>query len=66
MLFNLTNMEHHTEKIVNGYLTYMLVCYRTIYKNRKGEDLQKIFYKDFKGFTFNIFKLSHYVTIREL
>ena len=37
--FNPENKEHHTEEIVNGYITYILACYRTIYKNCKDEDL---------------------------
>ena len=37
--FNLTNTEHHTEEIVNSYITCMLACYYIIYKNCKGEDL---------------------------
>ena len=64
--FDPINTKHYTEEIVNGYITYILVCYHTIYKNRKGEDLWQIFYKDFKGFTFNIFKLGYCVTIKEL
>jgi len=59
-------MEHHTEEIVNGYITCMLAYYHTIYKNRKGEDLWQIFHEDFEGFIFNIFKLGHRVTVREL
>jgi len=66
MLFNPINTEHYIEKIVNGYLTCILIYYCIIYKNRKGKDLSKIFYEDFKGFIFNIFKLGHYVTVREL
>ena len=65
-LFNPKNKEYYTEEIINGYITYILVCYCTIYKNRKGKDLWQIFYKDFEGFIFNIFKFSHRVTIREL
>jgi hypothetical protein len=65
-LFNLENKEYHTERIVNRYIIYMLVCYCTIYKNRKGEDLWQIFHKDFEGFIYNIFKLRYCVTVREL
>ena len=64
--FNLINTEHHTEEIINGYITYILACYCIIYKNYKGKDLWQIFYEDFKGFIFNIFKLSHCVIVREL
>ena len=63
--FNPENKEYYTEEIVNGYITYMLVCYCTIYKNCKDEDLWQIFYKDFEGFIFNIFKLGHRVAVRE-
>ena len=65
-LFNLKNKEYYTEEIVNGYITYILAYYCTIYKNYKDEDLQQIFYKHFKGFIFNIFKLGHYITVKEL
>jgi len=64
--FDLINTEHHTEEIINGYITYMLACYHTIYKNHKGKDLWQIFHEDFKGFTFDIFKLSHHITVKEL
>src|SRR4029077_15457119 len=65
--FDPANAEHHTEGIVNGYITSMLaICYRTIYKNRKNEDLWQIFHEDFEGFTFDIFKLGHRIAVREL
>ena len=64
--FNPENKEYYIEKIINGYITYILTCYRTIYKNCKDEDLWQIFYKDFEGFIFDIFKLGHYVAIKEL
>ena len=64
--FNPENKKYYIEEIVNGYITCILVCYCIIYKNYKDKDLQQIFYKDFKGFIFNIFKLSYYVTIKEL
>src|SRR4029077_15474593 len=66
--FDPANAEHHTEGIVNGYITCMLrlACYRTIYKNRKNEDLWQIFHEDFEGFTFDIFKLGHRIAVREL
>ena len=64
--FNFENKEHHIKKIVNGYIICMLVCYCTIYKNRKDKDLWQIFYEDFKGFTFDIFKLGYRVAVREL
>jgi len=64
--FDPENAEHHTEEIVNGYINCMLACYRTIYKNRKNEDLWQIFHEDFEGFTFDIFKLGHRVAVREL
>ena len=63
-LFDPANIEHYIEGIVNGYITCMLIGYRTKYKKR--EDLQQIFYKDFKGFTFDIFKLSHRIAVKEL
>jgi hypothetical protein len=66
MSFNPVNTKHYTERIVNGYITYMLVYYCTIYRNRENKDLWQIFYKDFVGFMFNIFKLGHRVTVREL
>jgi hypothetical protein len=66
MSFDPENEEHHTEKIVNGYIACMLVCYRTIYKNRKSEDIWQIFHEDFEGFTFDIFKLAHRGAVREL
>ena len=64
--FNLKNKEYYINEIVNSYITYILACYRTIYKNYKDENLWQIFYKDFEGFIFNIFKLSHYVAVKEL
>jgi hypothetical protein len=64
--FDPINTKHHTEEIVNGYITCMLACYRTIYKNRENEDLWQIFHEDFEGFTFDIFKLGHRVAVREL
>ncbi len=57
-LFNLKNKEHYIEGIINGYITYMLVCYCIIYKNCKGED--------FEGFIFNIFKLGYCIAVKEL
>ncbi len=66
MSFDPANTKHHTEGIVNSYITCMLACYRTIYKNRENEDLWRIFYEDFAGFTFDIFKLGHRVAVREL
>ena len=65
-LFNPKNKEHHIEEIVNGYITCILAYYRIIYKNYKDKNLWQIFHKDFKGFIFNIFKLSYRVAIREL
>ena len=65
-LFNFKNKEHYIKGIVNGYITYILACYYIIYKNYKDKDLWQIFYKDFKGFTYNIFKLSHCVAVKEL
>ncbi len=64
--FDPINTKHHTEEIVNGYITCMLACYCTIYKNYKGEDLWQIFYKDFEGFIFDIFKLGYRVIVKEL
>ncbi len=64
--FDPANETHHTEEIVSGYIACMLACYRTIYKNRKGEDLWQIFHEDFEGFTYDIFKLGHRVAVREL
>jgi len=62
--FDPTNTEHHTEEIINGYITCMLACYRT--DNRKDEDLWQIFHEDFEGFTYEIFKIAHRVALRDL
>jgi len=64
--FDPANPEHQTEEIVNGYITCMLACYRTIYRNRENEDLWQIFHEDFEGFTFDIFRLGHRIVVREL
>ena len=61
--FDPENPEHLKEKIINGYITCMLVGYRA--GNRKNQRLWQIFHEDFEGFTYDIFKIAHrllYVT----
>ena len=64
--FDPINTKYYIEEIINSYITYMLIYYYIIYKNCKGKDLWQIFYEDFEGFTFDIFKLSYCVAVREL
>src|SRR4051812_28816664 len=62
--FDPENEDHHIPGIVNGYITCMLMCYRTRYKDRK--DMWQIFHEDFEGFTHDIFKKAHRNAVREL
>jgi hypothetical protein len=62
--FDPANPEHLTEEIINGYITCMIEYYRT--GHRKDSYLWKVFHEDFEGFTYEIFKLSHRVALRDL
>jgi hypothetical protein len=62
--FDPENPEHLKEKIINGYITCMLVGYRA--GNRKNQRLWQIFHEDFEGFTYDIFKIAHRLALRDL
>ena len=66
MLFDPTKLAYYIEKVINSYITYMLKCHHMIYRNCIRQDLWQIFYKDFKGFIFDLFKKSYQVVVREL
>jgi hypothetical protein len=56
MAFNPTKEEHLTERIINGYITHMMIYY--IVTNHKDEDLWYTFHEDFEGITINILNIA--------
>ena len=66
MLFDPIKLAYYIEKVINSYITYMLKYYHMIYRHYTRQDLWQIFYKDFKGFTFDLFRKGYQVVVREL
>jgi hypothetical protein len=62
--FDPTNKEYLTERIINGYIAYMMIYYHRTH--RKGKDLWYTFCKDFEGIMVDIFDIAQQTALREL
>jgi hypothetical protein len=64
MAFDPTKEEHLTERIINGYITHMMIYYTAT--NCKDKDLWYTFCEDFEGVTIDILNIAQWTALREL
>jgi hypothetical protein len=56
MVFDPVKEEHLTERIINGYITHMMIYYTAT--NYEDKDLWYTFCEDFKGIIINILNIT--------
>ena len=55
--FDPTNNNQLTTDNISGYIAYMTIIYQS--RKYKDDNLQQMFYEDFKGFTMEIFAQAY-------